>query len=91
MAQISIPSGAPIVAAAGSSGLLSPRPGVTVGFLCTVSGTLNLFDGPDATSGTPVVVALPVTAGQFVSLPFQFRTSPFYALTTAAGTFSMGN
>jgi hypothetical protein len=89
MAQVSIPTGNPIVAAAGSSGALSPRPGLLVGFICTVSGTLNLFDGADA-NGTPAVVALPVTAGQFVNLPITFKAGIFYSLAAAAGTFIVG-
>ena len=89
MAQVSIPTGNYVVAAAASSGALSQRPGLLVGFLCTVTGTLNLFDGADAAS-TPVVTALPVTAGQYVQLPLTFKNGIFYSLATAAGTFIVG-
>jgi len=36
------------------------------GFLCTVSGTLNATDA----NGNAIITNLPVTAGQFVKLPF---------------------
>lgn len=89
MSQIANNSGDDLVAAAGASGNLFGSSGVLLGFLCTVSGTLNLYDGVDA-SGTPVVVALPVTAGQYTPIPARFLTKGFYALTTAAGTFFVG-
>jgi len=40
------------------------------GFLCTVSGTLDIDD----TDGTALVDALPVTAGQWIRIPLQFKT-----------------
>jgi len=90
MAQITNQSGDDIVAAAGASGnLFTAGSGTLLGFLCTVTGTLNLYDGADNT-GNPVVVALPVTAGQYTPIPARFLTKGFYALTTAAGTFFVG-
>ena len=90
MATETVQSGTAIVATAGASGALSPRPSTLIGFACTVTGTLSLFDGADANS-PPVLTAFPVTAGQFVFLPFQFRTAGFFALTSAAGSFSVGD
>lgn len=51
------------------------------GFLCTVSGTINVTNA----DGVPIVVNLPVTAGIYYPLPFQFGGAGSGSLVCSGG------
>lgn len=51
------------------------------GFLPTVAGTLTVTDA----DGTVLVNAVPVTAGVYVKIPLQFRTSAGGTIALAGG------
>lgn len=51
------------------------------GFLCATTGTITITDA----DGTSLVSAHPVTAGQYVPLPFVFATAQGATVTLAGG------
>ena len=74
--------------AIGANGTLYAKhsDGAVICFVCTVGGTLDLYDGHDNT-GTHFVSALPVTGGQTHVIPCAFSNGLYVACSGgAAGT-----
>lgn len=73
-----------------ASGVVSARPCSLIGFLCTASstGSITLYDHATGATGTAILNALPVTAGQFTHLRIATANGCYATLDgSAAGTF----
>jgi hypothetical protein len=81
--------GAPVPMAA--SGVVKNTSGALLGFLCTTSGNIQLYDGL-STAGTQMLPGtLTVTAGSYVPIPVGFGTGLYATLGgSAQGTFVIG-
>lgn len=68
-----------------------PGPGIT-GFACVATGTLTITRRNENGTDTVILNAMPVTAGQWIDLPFYVGQSGLSTATTAggaAGTFAL--
>jgi hypothetical protein len=71
-----------------TTGVVMAFPGKLTRFLCEVSGTLTIYDNATTSTGTVVLNAFPVTAGQSVDLSNVRLTNGAYAvMTTCIGAF----
>jgi hypothetical protein len=73
-----------------ASGVLFQTTGQISGFLCTTAGNVGVKEGVDGT-GSDIVSAIAVTAGQFVCMPFSCGVGAYAVLTGGCvGTFAIG-
>lgn len=76
----------------GAGGNVVNRSGVMLGYVCTssTSGTLSLYDDAATGTSTPIIVGLPLVAGQWYPLPFCFSNGINAVVGgTATGTLSL--
>ena len=82
-------AGFKVCAANFSGNVKTAQSGASLGFLCTVTGTLNAYDDAAVGTTTPIVTALGVTAGTYYPLPFCFASGFNLVLSGgAAGTLA---